>query len=297
MKKFRNLDGSSSAKQPWDILRWKLHKNPLASLKKEENYRLKVLQTPHPPQIEEDFICWLGHASFLIQLEGKRLLLDPCLTAPPFFTRYAPLPFPIESIRADYILISHGHYDHLDAKTLKYFSEITLLAPLKMEPLLTKINPSFHILEANWFQSYPIQEDFEIYFLPAHHWHKRTLFDTNQILWGSFLIKKGDLSIYFAGDTAYTEHFKLIAKQFGNISIALLPIGAYEPDWLMRDNHMSPTDALKAYKDLHAGMMIPMHFGTFDLSDELLSAPEKVLKENITDENIRFLSIGETLKL
>ncbi len=116
-------------------------------------------------------------------------------------------------------------------------------------------------------------------------------------MWGSFLIKKGDLSIYFAGDTAYAEHFKLIAKQFGNISIALLPIGAYEPDWLMRDNHMSPTDALKAYKDLHAGMMIPMHFGTFDLSDQLLSAPEKVLKENITDENIRFLSIGETLKL
>ncbi len=293
-EKFLNLDKSGGEKRPFDILKWKLKSDPFKKRDKKSN--LKVIKSAHPAKTKEDYICWLGHSSFLIQIEKTTILTDPIFGAPLFFKRYTDLPFPKESLKADFILISHGHYDHLDSKTLKHFKDSTALVPLKMKPLVQKINRSLKVLECDWYEKYRIDEPFCITFLPARHWHKRTPNDTNKILWGSFLIQSQKQTIYFAGDTAYGEHFKEIAK-IADIDYALLPIGAYEPRWFMKNNHLNPKEALQAFKDLKAKTLIPMHYGTFSLSDEPLNEPPRKLKEFIKDEKVMFLDIGEFLRI
>lgn len=279
-----------------DILKWRLSDKPYKAEKEREKTLpgLKVIHSNTLPATDQDYILWLGHASFLIQIDGKRLLTDPCLTAPPMFTRHTELPLPIDNIQPDYLLISHGHYDHLDSDTLKHCNHAKALIPLKMTPLVQEMNPTIECQEAGWYQQYTLAEGIEVIYLPANHWYRRTPFDKNEILWGSFLIKTPSQTLYFAGDTGYAEHFKEIKQLFGKIDIAFLPIGAYEPRWFMKASHMNPQEALQAYRELDAGILVPMHYGTFDLTDEPLSLPPKVLKENTTTETVRYLTIGET---
>lgn len=296
--RFYNLNGSSgvpSLPDLYRLFRWKLfHKS---RQKTAQSSSLKVHHAPSPPQTDRDYLIWLGHASFLLQTGGKKILIDPCLTHPPFCPRYTPLPFGIDTIVPDYILISHGHYDHLDARTLTHYKGTTLLTPLRMTTILQKIDPSFTVLEADWFDKYAIEESFDIHFLPARHWHRRTLTDTNRVLWGSFLIKTPSCTLYFAGDTGYGEHFSLIGAQFPAIDLALLPIGAYAPRWFMKPIHMNPSDALQAFRDLGAKTLLPMHYGTFVLSDEPLNEPPMLLEKEKSEEDIHFVQIGKPLFL
>ncbi len=289
---FENLYGRSGMTTFVDLLKWKLGANPKAKIKEKETYNLEVVEDASVLDKKEDYICWLGHASFLIHIDGKKIVTDPCLTNPPFIKRLTKLPFKLESIKPDYLLISHGHYDHLDSDTLKYFNDAKALTPLSMTNLVKGMNSSIKIQEAGWYQSYELEEDFEIYFLPSHHWHRRSLTDRDEALWGSFLIKMKHKTIYFAGDSGYSKHFKDIYETFGEIDIAILPIGAYEPSWFMKSSHISPSEALQAYKDLHAKAFIPMNFGTFDLTNEPLGEPEQILRKIGKKENIHFLTIG-----
>lgn len=279
-----------------DILKWRLSDNPY-KLEKEKEKSMPGLEVIHAnklPETEQDYILWLGHASFVIQINGKRLLTDPCLTAPPMFTRHTDLPVPIEQVRPDYLLISHGHYDHLDSDTLKHCNHAKAFIPLKMTEVIQEMNDTIECQEAGWYQQYSWSEGFEVIFLPANHWYRRTPFDKNEILWGSFLIKTPNKTLYFAGDTGYAEHFKEVNQLFEKIDIAFLPIGAYEPRWFMKSSHINPQEALQAYRELQADMLVPMHYGTFDLTDEPLSLPPKVLKEHTTTEKVRYMTIGET---
>jgi L-ascorbate metabolism protein UlaG (beta-lactamase superfamily) len=132
--------------------------------------------------------------------------------------------------------------------------------------------------EAGWYQQYNT-EGFELVFLPTRHWAKRGLTDTNQRLWGAFILKIDGLTIYFGGDSGYGSHYKDVAALYPEIDYAILGIGAYEPEWFMEDNHSSPTKAYQAFKDLKAKYFIPMHYGTFDLSDEPLGKPQRELEE------------------
>jgi L-ascorbate metabolism protein UlaG (beta-lactamase superfamily) len=290
---FQNLYGRSGVASLLDIIKWKLSKNPKKEIKESETYQLKVVKNSTLLEKKEDYICWLGHATFLIQIDGKKIITDPCLTAPPFIKRYTQLPIKIQKIKPDYLLISHGHYDHLDSDTIEQLDNTTALSPLNMTKLIKGMNSTITVQEAGWYQQYDISEKFEIFFLPAHHWHKRGIMDKDEILWGSFLIKTKNKTIYFAGDSGYSQHFKDIHEVFGEIDMAILPIGAYEPRWFMRTSHISPAEAITAHKDLHAKELIPMHFGTFDLSDEPLGEPEQLLREIGRKENIRFLTIGK----
>ncbi|CAA6805789.1 MAG: Outer membrane protein romA [uncultured Sulfurovum sp.] len=276
-----------------EVLHSKLFRdNPYQAEKKNDTFKMKVIEDKKLLNTKEDFICWLGHATFLIQVNGKRMITDPCLTAPPFITRHTKLPISMEELKPHYILVSHGHFDHLDADTVKHFNDAKALIPLNMSETIKGYNQTIRTQEAGWFQKYEVDEDFEVYFLPSHHWHRRTLSDTNEVLWGSFVIKTQKETIYFAGDTAYSSHFKDIAELF-DIDKAILPIGAYEPREIMKEMHMNPEEALQAFNDLGAREMIPMHYGTFDLTDEPMGEAPKALMKYVRDEKIQFLEIGE----
>ncbi len=290
---FQNLYGESGGSSLWQVLKWRFSKNVQKKVKVEESYSLPVISAQNTLQDKDDYILWLGHASWLIQVDGKKIVTDPCLTSPPFVKRLTRLPIPIEAIKPDYLLISHGHYDHLDTDTLEHFGGASALIPLNMARLIKKINPGIKCYEAGWYQQYDNAEDFQVIFLPAHHWHRRNSHDYNEVLWGSFLIKTKTTSIYFAGDSGYSNHFKDIGELFGGIDTAILPIAAYAPRWFMKASHINPEEAMQACKDLKVKRFIPMHYGTFDLSDEPLGEPEHRLKNISGQQAVTFLTIGE----
>ncbi|MEA3467833.1 MAG: MBL fold metallo-hydrolase [Thermodesulfobacteriota bacterium] len=290
---FQNLYGKSGGSSLWQVLKWRFSKNVQKKVKVEESYSLPVIPAQNTLQDNDDYILWLGHASWLIQVGGKKIVTDPCLTAPPFVKRLTRLPIPIEDIKPDCLLISHGHYDHLDTDTLEHFGGASALIPLNMTRLIKKINPDIKCYEAGWYQPYENTEDFQVIFLPAHHWHRRNSHDYNEVLWGSFLIKTKTTSIYFGGDSGYSNHFKDIGELFGGIDTAILPIAAYAPRWFMKASHINPEEAMQACKDLKVKRFIPMHYGTFDLSDEPLGEPEHRLKNISRQQAVTFLTIGE----
>jgi L-ascorbate metabolism protein UlaG (beta-lactamase superfamily) len=148
--------------------------------------------------------------------------------------------------------------------------------------------------EAGWYQEYRLTDSIRIVFLPAKHYGRRGLNDTNKTLWGTFLIIANDTKIFFGGDTAYDEQmFKDVRNLFGDIDICLLPIGAYSPQWVFSDEHINPEEAVQIFKDLGGRHLIPMHYGTFDLSYEPISEPlTRLLKSDLADK-IKVLTVGE----
>ena len=296
--KFENLFYRENNKGFWDMVKWRMSDNPIRDLKEsKKDFRYPQIDNNSELGSKDDYIAWLGHATFLIQIGGKRIITDPVLFDIPFIKRLTPAPIHASKIKPDYALISHAHYDHLDGQTLEYFNNTTALLPLNFARLVKDINPSITTQEAGWFQKYEIDEAFEIYLLPAHHWHLRNGFDRDEILWGSFLIKTPTTSIYFAGDTEYSEHFKAINEVFGEIDYALLPIGAYRPRWFMKNSHIDPQDSIKAFKELNAKHFIPMHYGTYDLTDEPYDEPVELLKTLGVNIDYTVLEIGGVLKI
>jgi L-ascorbate metabolism protein UlaG (beta-lactamase superfamily) len=154
--------------------------------------------------------------------------------------------------------------------------------------------PEIQVQEAGWYQQYTLNEDFEIIFVPTRHWTRRGLADENKRLWGGFFIRYHNKSIYFMGDSGYTKHFEEIRNILGDVDYAIMGVGAYKPEWFMYQSHISPVDAIKAFHEMGGRYFIPMHFGTFDLSDEPLLKPLDVLREADFDELVE-LKLGEEL--
>lgn len=292
--KFSNQYDSSKAVNLIDIMKWQLTKKRDFS---KETSLLELQDDSSLLKSKKDFICWLGHASFLIQLNGVRILLDPIFGDVPFYKRYTPFPYGVEELgEIDYIFISHVHYDHFDKASIKALvpKKATFIAPLGMAKYLYEIDKTVAIETLDWYESYTLTDEVDLTLVPAKHWGRRGLFDTNKALWGGCLLNSSLHSIYFAGDTAYDKHFKEIAKRY-SIEYALLPIGAYEPKAIMQHNHLNPQEALEAFRDLKAKTFMPMHYGTFQLSDESINAPMKWLddlQKSCSDE-IYKIKIGE----
>ena len=158
--------------------------------------------------------------------------------------------------------------------------------------------PKIEAIEAAWYQQIE-DEGLKITFLPAQHWSKRSVNDGGQRLWGAFMIQGDGITLYYSGDTGYSKHFSEIKDYFGTPDYALLGIGAYKPRWFMRPNHISPYEALTASEEMQAKLTIPMHYGTFDLSDEPLHDPPKVFESEAKKRkiNIAIPALGEIVKL
>jgi len=249
-------------------------------------------------------ITWLGHASFLIQTDSICLLIDP-VSSFPFNKRYSNPPLSFDSLpKPDYVLVSHGHFDHYDAKVIAKLDAATTqaLVPLQMgQRLVHSDQPNLKYQEAGWYQRFNTKPGVEVVFLPAKHWHRRGAFDMNKVLWGGFWIKVDGVTIYYSGDTSYGPHFAEIRKIMGSPDIALLPIGAYRPESIMKSSHMTPLEAVQAFNDLGAKVLVPCHWGTFDLSDEPPGDPIRWLRqiesEGLIHGKLVVPAIGGTIAL
>ncbi len=288
------------------LIKWVMSKSPDRCEKKADTYKLKVKKIDSLDSVKGDSIIWLGHSAFIINLGGVRILTDPCLTSPILRKRLSPLPITINGIRdIDCLLISHSHRDHLDAASLRKLdlSGTHALLPLGMGKIVKRYNKDIKIQEAGWYQKFELPFDnIEIFLLPAQHWSNRHLFgDTNRVLWGSYIIRTPEKIIYFTGDSAYAGHFSRIGELFGNIDICLMPIGAYKPDYIMKQNHVSPREAVQAFHDLNGKEFIPMHYGTFDLSDEPFGEPLRLIremkKEKAIDGKLTVLDVGQAYRI
>lgn len=268
------------------VLQWMFSKNPQREEKKKSTYRIVAQPDLSIFRKGEDAFVWLGHASFLYRINNKLILTDPCLYDLPGIKRQFAAPFTTGELKQlDYILLSHSHRDHFDTKSmreiLKANPDVEIFCPLKMAPLIKRVGGR-KITEAGWYQEFPADKTgIRFAFLPSKHWNRRFIHDTNRELWGAFWIGTEKQSIYFAGDTAYHSHFTDAKEILPPVKHAFMPIGAYKPNFMMKSSHTSPDEAIQGFNDLGAEKFIPMHYGTYDLSDEPLEEPMQIVKENL----------------
>lgn len=289
-----------------DVLKWTFRRNPQRYEKAHDKFRLKVTNDASFINEKTDCIVWLGHATFYIRVAGIVLVIDPVFYDLPFIKRYSRHALSPSALgRVDYLLISHDHRDHCQSRSIREIvrlnPDVEVLTGLRMDALLQRWVPIERIQCAGWYQQYKTRHSLAISFLPARHWSKRTYNDTNMRLWGAFMIQSSTHNIYFGGDTAYGEHFKEAAGLFSSIDIAIIGVGAYKPSWMMTNVHLSPEEAVNAVNDLRASMLIPMHYGTFDLSDEPPGEPvSKLVSLKSTGKltaDLKIVSPGEALHL
>ncbi len=265
-----------------------------------------------PPNTGPDdvVVTFVGHATFLIQVASTNLLIDPV-----YSERASPVSFAgprrvrAPGVRFDdlptisLVLVSHNHYDHCDLRTLRALDRRfhpRLVAPIGNGRLLRSAGIR-QVEEIDWWQS-ASAAPLPITLTPAQHFSARNMFDRNRALWGGFLIEAGGRRIFFAADTGYGPHFREIAARLRPIDLALLPIGAYEPRWFMKDIHMNPAEAVQAHLDLAARRSLAMHFGTFQLTPEGIDEPvrelAKALRERgVPAERFRTAELGESVSL
>lgn len=287
-------------------LKWMTQKNPQKEIKQNDTWRMPIIADDGFLNSDEDMIVFLGHATFFIRLAGKQILIDPIFGTLPFNKRYTKFPISTDKlVNIDYVLVSHAHHDHCDKDSIKLLQKqnpkAVFLTGLKMKSVLGKWIKNNEIQEAGWYQQYQLDDNLEINFLPSRHWSRRSVNDVNEQLWGAFVVKSKDKTIYFGGDSGYGSHFKDVGSLFPNIDVALIGAGAYSPRWFMAANHQDPEHAIQAFKDTKAKMLIPFHYGTFDLSDEPLSEPENVLKQlaqkDKIDNQLKIVKLGEVVSL
>ncbi|RUM58206.1 MAG: phospholipase [Persephonella sp.] len=211
--------------------------------------------------LDKNFIANLGHSTFLIQIEGLRILTDPFLSPHILgVKRKKPALLPKLVPKPDFIVISHAHYDHLDLKTLKQFDKsIPVIIPDKTKAVVKPLGFK-EIIEVPHFKDFKTR-NIEIIALPVQHNKGRSLLYPNTQT-NSYIINVGNTTLYFAGDTGYFDKFKEYGKSF-NIDYAFLPIGGFEPRVLLQKVHMNPEEAVKTFKDLNAKYLVPIHFDTF----------------------------------
>lgn len=232
--------------------------------------------------VDQTSVTWAGHASWIVRTGGLTVLTDPVWSKKILGTPERVTPVGVEWSELphiDAVVISHNHYDHLDLPTLKRLPRDTaLFVPAGLGEWCRRRGFS-RVTDLDWWECAEL-DGVRFDFVPSHHWSKRTLTDTCRSLWGGWVLTEpGGTRLYFAGDTGYGRWFSEIGRRHPGIDLAILPIGAYEPRWLLRPVHTDPDDAVRACSDLGARRMAPMHWGTFLLSREPVLEPLHRVRE------------------
>jgi L-ascorbate metabolism protein UlaG (beta-lactamase superfamily) len=243
-------------------------------------------------------LSFVGHVSWLIQTAELNILVDPVWSM-----RASPVPWAGPKRRndpgiafdalpeIDVVLVSHGHYDHLDITTL---SKLTarfaprVITPLGNDVIMRKANSAIKAEAFDWQDRVDLGGGVAVTLVPTRHWSARSLFDRNKALWASFVLETPAGKLYIVCDSGYGDgkHFRRVGEAYGPLRLAILPIGAYEPRWFMKDQHMNPSDAVKALADCGAQAALAHHHGTFQLTDEAIDAPAIALGEALAEAKI-----------
>ena len=250
-------------------------------------------------------VTLINHSTLLLQQWGGNILTDPIWSrraGPSTWigprrrrepgVRWEDLP------QIDIVLLSHNHYDHLDVATLRRLADrgqSQYVVPAGAGRLLRSRNIG-PVHELDWGESLTLAPA-TIHCVPALHFSGRSLFDRNRTLWCGYVIEAADLIVYFAGDTAFGDHFAQIRERFGAPRLALLPIGAYEPRWFMSPVHMAPAEAVRAHLILGARTSIAIHHGTFQLGDEAIDTPKQSLGGCAPGDSFLVLDNGQSVTL
>jgi len=269
-----------------------------------------------PPRVDgvKVRLSFVGHASWLIQTGGLNILIDPVwsMRVSPFKQAgpkrhndpgiaFSALP------RIDLVLVSHGHYDHLDIATLSRLAKTfapRVITPLGNDLTMRSADAAIKAESYDWHDRVELGGGTAVTLVPTRHWSARGLFDRNRALWASFVLETPAGKVYIVCDSGYGEgkHFRRVAEAHGPLRLAILPIGAYEPRWFMRDQHMNPADAVKALGDCGAEAALAHHHGTFQLTDEAIDAPALALAEaldaaKIPRERFAVLKPGQVVEI
>jgi len=258
-------------------------------------------------------LTWIGHATVLLQLNGKNILTDP-----QFSERASPLQWigPRRVVRPginlgelppiDAVLISHDHYDSLDTPTITKLlhrpggERTFFFVPLGLASWFRDLGAK-KVVELDWWNSEEV-DGLRFIAVPAHHWSKRGILSRNQTLWSGWVVEAPDFRFYFAGDSGYQPIFKEIGRRLGPFDLSAIPIGAYEPRWFMKYHHLSPEEAVEVHVDVESKKSVAIHWGTFPLSDEPLDEPPGKLRsalerKGIPNSDFLVLKHGETVVL
>ena len=255
------------------------------------------------PEPAADFrVTWLGHATLLIELDGLRILTDPVFgdvsPAPGFARRFAPPPLPRKELPAiDVVLISHDHYDHLDAAAARFLKNrgTRFVVPLGVGARLRGWGvPVENIVELDWFESFT-HNGVVFTAAPSHHRSGRSFRDMRTTLWGAWMIAGAERKIFFGGDGGHDEDFALVGEAYGPFDLAVLGIGAYDERWAA--NHLFPEEAVLAARDLRAAKLLPIHWGIYRLAPHSWDEPIVRVIEAAERENmpLLLLQVGESL--
>ena len=287
--RFYNPGFAPSDKSPLDLLKWKLfgRRSPWPAT-------VQVKDGVRPPaRVDGLQITHIGHASFLIQVNGLNLLVDPVWSeraSPSTWIgprRHNPPAVALGDLPPIHaILVTHNHYDHLDTATLRRIHEAhrpLIYAPLGNDAIIRRGSAEMQVETGDWWSSFTLPQDIRINIVPSYHWSARGTRDRRMALWGGFVLETPAGVIYCAGDTAYRDGavFKEIGKRFEAPVVAILPIGAYAPRWFMKTQHADPDEAVRIAQECGAKHMLGVHWGTFALTDEPWHEPADQLQRAV----------------
>ena len=315
---FRNPWPGGVAMGARDVARWMLWDrlfHPPVDKSRASQFRQATPSHPARVVAPHVVVTWVGHSSFLVQLDGINLLTDPIWSdrAGPLAVlgpkRWVPPGIPFDALPPiDAILLSHNHYDHLDDRTvrrlIRRYPEAAWFAPLGVAAFV-RARGATRVSDLDWWDETSLGA-MRLACTPAQHFSARGLADRGRTLWCGWSILGPSRRVFFAGDSAYHPEYSRISERHGPFDVAMIPIGAYEPRWFMKSVHMNAEEGVSAYLDLCAPhesaghtVMVPMHWGTFKLTDEPMDEPPKRARAAwkaaaLPAESFWLLSHGET---
>lgn len=273
----------------WQVMSWKLfHRNAFEPYLDDQPTTAVTVDWQTVRSHAGLSVTFLKHAGVLIRDIDHYLLVDPVFDSIFWFIKdFSPLQFdPREIPQPDQILITHGHYDHLDTPSLDLLDKDThMISPLGYDEILNPLKFK-NRTQLDWYDSHKAQGR-EIVFLPCNHWTIRNpLAGPNRALWGSYLIKTAaGPTLYLSGDTAYFDGFSQLGREFA-IDLAIFNLGAYEPRWFMAPSHANPSETVRAFRELGAKKLMIVHWGTFRLGDEPVHFPPIDIRKALKNEGL-----------